>query len=815
MANSSRSRGGPGARHQLAARRVAGLGGQQPPRVVAPGPPAFELHTLGWRAFQDLCAAVVRTVWGQSAHSFADSNDAGRDGAFYGIWHDTSSTPRLRDVPDGPFVLPCKHTKKAGGTLAESDLAEEFDKVPPLVARGLCRSYVLMTNARVTGNAEEKICARLRDARVEHPLVLDGQWVCDAIAAHRELRLFVPRVYGLGDLSQILDERAYAQASQLMTAARDQVAAFVMTEPYRKAAQALHDHGFVLLLGEPAVGKSVIALMLALAAADNWGCVTIKARTASELVAHWNPHEPGQFFWVDDAFGSVRHEEQLTSDWARSMPHVMTAIGKGARVVLTARSYIYQEARPLLKDYQYPRLREQQVLVDVEDLTLDERKQILYNHLARGDQPIKARSAMKPFLDHAAAAQPFRPEMARRLGLRAFTASVAVTETGIAEFMTHPRQFLRDVYEQLGAGQQAALALVYAAAIDGSLESPLALTGAQREIIERAGSTPAGAARALQALTGSFLQVTGPPLGRPGWAFRHPTLWEGFASWVSTQSHLLTVVLAGITDSELLTRVDCNEENASEEHGTLLRVPAALYRAVAERLAAIRQQPFTGNRFRRDGPPFQYSVAYDEHRDRQQAVLRFLSHRSSDAFLRTYLDLDPDLPGSLVNFTSFVYAVPEPAVLARLKRAGLLHEQVRRQALDRMADLAVTTPDDGWLHTEAWKILLTPADRAMLMDKVRTDLIPRLETLHGIGDGERDEDDPIEDALHGYEGAFENDGDFEAAQEFAFAREIYCQLPVRELDYGDYQDDPTPLARPGLAPPPDTGRSIFDDVDEE
>ena len=103
-------------------------------------------------------------------------------------------------------------------------------------------------------------------------MVLDGQWVCDTIAAHRELRLFVPRVYGLGDLSQILDERAYAQASVLMDAARDQVATFVITEPYRKAAQALQDHGFVLLLGEPAVGKSVIALMLALAAADNWGC---------------------------------------------------------------------------------------------------------------------------------------------------------------------------------------------------------------------------------------------------------------------------------------------------------------------------------------------------------------------------------------------------------------------------------------------------------------------------------------------------------------------------------------------------------------
>lgn len=738
---------------------------------------------------------MLRTVWGQSAQAFADSNDAGRDGAFYGIWHDPPSGAGLREFLRGPFVLQCKHTKRADSTLAESDLSEEFSKVPGLVERGLCRSYVLMTNARVTGSSEEKIRARLREAGVEHPLVLGGQWVCDTIAAHRELRLFVPRVYGLGDLSQILDERAYTQASALMAAARDQVATFVITEPYRRAALALHDHGFVLLLGEPAVGKSVIALMLALAAADNWGCLTVKARTASELVDHWNPHEPGQFFWVDDAFGAVRHEEQLTHDWARSVPHVMTAISKGARVVLTSRDYVYREARPLLKEYAYPRLREQKVLVDVEDLSLDERKQIIYNHIARGDQPTEVKSEMKPFLDHAASVEPFRPEMAHRLGLRAFTSRLTLTETGIVDFMTHPRQFLRDVYEQLSADQQAALALVYAAATDGSLENPLTLNEAQRDIIDRAGSTPAGAVRALDALTGSFLQVTGPPLAKSGWAFRHPTLWEGFASWVPTQSHLLTVMLAGLTDTALLTRIDCEDENASEQQGplrqgTLLRVPSALYRAVAERLAAIRNRAFTGQkRIRQETGRWTTTVAYEEHRRAQKAVLPFLTRRSSDAFLRIYLEVDPGLPGSLVCFTSYVNAVNEPATLARLHEAGLLSEQVRLQAVERMAHLAVTTPDDGWISGSAWKVLLTLGDRARLFEKVRTELVPRLETGDGWADAERDEDDdPVENALWGYELAFQAEGDFETAHAFAEAREWYSELPIRAAEeYSDWE----------------------------
>ncbi|WP_374224164.1 hypothetical protein [Streptomyces sp. ISL-66] len=91
-----------------------------------------------------------------------------------------------------------------------------------------------------------------------------------------------------------------------MASAPEQVATFVVTNAYRKAARALRDHGFVLLLGDPAVGKSVIALMLAISAADNWGCPAIKARTSEDLVQRWNPHEREQFFWLDDAFGAVR-----------------------------------------------------------------------------------------------------------------------------------------------------------------------------------------------------------------------------------------------------------------------------------------------------------------------------------------------------------------------------------------------------------------------------------------------------------------------------------------------------------------------------
>ena len=169
-----------------------------------------------------------------------------------------------------------------------------------------------------------------------------------------------------------------------------------------------------------------------------------------------------------------------------------------------------------------------------------------------------------------------------------------------------------------------------------------------------------------------------------------------------------------------------------------------------------------------------------------------------------------------MNFTSYVYVVPQPGVLARLHQAGLLGESVRLQAVERMARLAVTTPDDGSIKGSAWKILLTPGDHARLMEKVRTDLVPGLETGEGWGDDERDEDDdPVESALFGYERAFEEEGDSETAQAFAEARDMYSQLPTKtHEEYTDWEDR-APLTGARLAPAPNTGRSIFDDIDAE
>src|SRR6266446_6395309 len=113
---------------------------------------AYELHTLGWKAFQNLCVTITAEVWGQTVQSFFDSHDGGRDGAFHGIWKREGG-----ESFEGSFTAQCKFTAKPEKQLQLSDLKDELSKAKRLAARGLSDNYFLFTNARLTGVTDTTI----------------------------------------------------------------------------------------------------------------------------------------------------------------------------------------------------------------------------------------------------------------------------------------------------------------------------------------------------------------------------------------------------------------------------------------------------------------------------------------------------------------------------------------------------------------------------------------------------------------------------------------------------------------------------------
>jgi hypothetical protein len=756
----------------------------------------YDLYNLGWHSFQQLCLTITREIFGQTVESFLDSSDAGRDGAFAGTW-----TPSQGEALSGRFVIQCKFTSKRDKNLSQSDLTDEVAKARRLVQNGCCDCYILMTNAGLSGSISEAVEKLFKHAGVKQVRSFGSTWICQQISESKRLRMLVPRVYGLGDLSQILDARAYRQAKALLSSLREDLSRVVLTGAYRRAAEALNHHGFVLLIGEPAAGKTTIASMLSMGALDQWGASTLKLDDAEKVIDHWNPDEPSQFFWIDDAFGVMQYESYLVHGWNHTLPKISTMLRKGAKIVMTSRDYIYNRARNDLKEGAFPLLRESQVVIDVRDLTSEEKQQILYNHIKMGRQEKPFRTAIKPHLPSIASHSRFVPETARRLADPLFTAGLQITRYHLNEFVEKRELFLQEVLRGLDEHSKAALAIIYMR--NDSLESPIELEESEREAVERLGSSLGGCITALESLSGSLVQFTHAE-GVAVWRFKHPTVGDAYASLLLQSPELLGIYVRGSPIDKLMGQVTCGD--------------VGLERAVALPRALF---PLVLNRLNDCSRPAQYKSAVLANWYSRRRFDDFLSSRCSKEFLVNYIEQHPEVLDRVSKPGLLLSAVSEVDLAIRLHELKLLPEQYRQAFVATVTSYAMDGEDLYALESLRIQSVFTSEELAEFRARTRAKLVPNLADVRYTWQSNYSSDQrpdeyiqPLLDSFSALKDEFADEPEILAK----INREIQCtEQWVSEKMADDPKEDRPPRVFGDVDTPenlPGQLRGIFDDVDE-
>lgn len=574
-----------------------------------------------------------------------------------------------------------------------------MSKVQALVAKGLCDVYLLITNAGVTGVSSSKIHDAFLAVGVKQVRVFDTTWLCQKIEMSSKLRMNVPRLYGLGDLSHILDERRSKQTRALLSELKPDLAKTVVTDTYRRALKALEAQGFVLLVGEPAAGKTTIASLLAMCAMDEWESQVFKLTTPEQVSAHWNTEEASRFIWVDDAFGVTQYESHLVMGWNRTLDSLTAMIKLGHRVVMTSRDYIYKQARRDLKKTSFPLFEESQVVIDVKELSMAEREQILYNHLKLGDQRKDILGKLKPFLSDVAANERFIPETARRLGNSQYTKSLAYTEKSITDFVVKQRQILLDTLQNMDEHSRAALALVYMK--EGALDSPVALNEQERRALQRLGSSEAECLRALDNLSESFVQLVDTDSAR-FWRYKHPTIGDAFALILASSPEHLEIFVEGTATERLMDLVTCG--NMSVTNATI--IAPGLYEGIAQRLK---------------------SFALDTNRSlpaylRRERFYSFLSRRCSQDFLIKYFTVDPQLFDRVVRDFEVSWFGSSSSFAKRLHNCGLLPEEHRLLIVDQLVVQALDGDELAVIYDEDLHAFFVSGELATFLTRVEQNL---------------------------------------------------------------------------------------------
>lgn len=160
---------------------------------MSPLPRDYRLHELTPDEFEDVCSHICVVWFGEGFTPFARGKDGGRDGKFHG----TANTFPSASAPlTGHTVAQAKHTATHGRSCSDKEfkglLKGEYDKIARLVVAGICDHYVVFTNRKLSGGADEVLIAELANLGLGSAHIVGAERLKMTLDGMRDLRESLP-----------------------------------------------------------------------------------------------------------------------------------------------------------------------------------------------------------------------------------------------------------------------------------------------------------------------------------------------------------------------------------------------------------------------------------------------------------------------------------------------------------------------------------------------------------------------------------------------------------------------------------------------
>ena len=475
------------------------------------------------------------------------------------------------------------------------------------------------------------------------------------------------------DLSEIIDSRLYEQTTEVLRGA--DLAKFVPVPAYFETLNALQEHGIALILGEPASGKSSILSAASLSLIDQLQVEPLWLGSIEDLRSHWNPNRSKQLFLLDDAFGSTSFDSTRADAWNRCLPFLKAAMHGGSKFIATSRNYVYADAKPLLKRGELPTALEESIVIDVEALSWDARKLLVYNHIRLGSQPREFKSRIKVHLSEVTrTTSSFLPETARRLGDPFFTSELDPSNINqIYRFMTEPNDYLDELIGTLN--REAQVALLVLLAMGGQVDVPVE----NSPLLARLNCSEAEVGANLEAMDGALV-LRHKSNSTDVWSARHPTVLDAIGRWLLSRPEWLDLFVEFAPIPTVMRHVSVG----LDIRGTV-GISAKLRPLLWARLTSAN--------------------------DERPTVMRFLRrrvHHNALSEMATQRELSDLL--SLHTFSSPLDGDPGASLLLHLAQNGLLEAEAARSCSQSIVDVAVDEFDHWAIRHAAFQELLVQLD---------------------------------------------------------------------------------------------------------
>tara|TARA_B100000949_G_scaffold190078_1_gene173294 strand:- start:373 stop:2658 length:2286 start_codon:yes stop_codon:yes gene_type:complete len=331
----------------------------------------YDYSKLNDREFELLGASIITKILNQRVETFKPGRDEGVDGRFW-----------LGKNREG--ILQCKHYTKTPLSRLFSKLKnEEAIKVTKLNPS----RYILITSKELSRHDKQKI-KKIFDPFIICESDIFGKEDLNDFLSNKNNQDVVEQNFKLWITSASVLDIIYNNAIKgrsecTIRDIEENAHKYAITENHKRGIEILEKGNVIILTGEPGIGKTTLADNLSL-------YYTIKGydfydieNNISEAESIFRQSEKKKIlFYCDDFLGSHLYDainNKKDSHIVKFIKRVSKDNSK--KFILTSRTNILNKAYRLSHKFQNERIRDNEFLLKIENLTEIDKAQILYNHI--------------------------------------------------------------------------------------------------------------------------------------------------------------------------------------------------------------------------------------------------------------------------------------------------------------------------------------------------------------------------------------------------------------------------------------------------
>lgn len=416
------------------------------------------------------------------------------------------------------IVLQCKRYKKFKD-LYRTLKNVELDKVKKLN----CTRYILVTSLSLTKGEIDSLYGLFAGYIKSTSDIIGADMLNNLLSLYPDIELQYPRLYirSMDILSHLLHAGINNRSNNKLKSFLEDLDVYVTPPTYSQAIQILKENHFVIISGDPGIGKTTLAKILSLYFFQEHKFKF--TYITSSIKEAWDTYQPGekQLFFFDDFLGSTRlghldrNEDRDIIDFIEEVRK-----SKDKLLIITTREYILKEA-----ESQYSKLQGfdfAKSIIRQDKFTKSFKIEILHKYLyRRGVEASDIESLIynKRF-EEIVRHKHFTPRLISEFIKRHYNRSRRgfLFYYDLKDYLDNPYSFWEKVFKDLSPGSQTLLSIMVISeepTLENIIYGSFKNAGKYRELYKK-GFEKETFEDSLKELSDSFISISNNPKTRQG-----------------------------------------------------------------------------------------------------------------------------------------------------------------------------------------------------------------------------------------------------------------------------------------------------------